>query len=89
MNCPECKATCCNNQAHDIRNGLSSFAYVFRRLKSGDSPKDYEARLDFELKRIDAAVKKCGQESKPTACEQLLRFLKSKIRIERRRTKRS
>ena len=59
MNCPECLLSCCNNQLHEIRNGIVSLSYVAKQIRRGNVTDDMLDRMDHDINRIDSALKGC------------------------------
>ena len=59
MDCVRCKENCCNNSLHELRNANVSLRYVVNRLRKGCVNSALIDRMEFEINRIDMALKKC------------------------------
>lgn len=68
MNCPECKADCCNNKYPDIRNAAISLIYVHRCFSRGDFDTKLLDRMAEQISRIELALKECNGTNKKPEC---------------------
>ena len=59
MSCPDCKTNNCGKAIHEITHGNMSLSYLLRKFKDGEITDDFIKRMEFDVARIDAALKQC------------------------------